>query len=185
MISPWAPGYNVVGEKLQRNTKTNQVEERSVTTACANNLGDIAIKDIESVIKRGKKVQSVVRTKDYENGDPGKIAAKVVRKDAFRDKKTDIEDIREINSVNAQGQSRTDRIVNREFIEEDQDETPSDGDTDTETESRDGDRDAFSQRKEEKTIDYFKVQQGEISAKPGELSQEAELNFELVLRRQN
>ena len=39
----------------------------------------------------------------------------------------DIEDVREINSVNAQGQSRTDRIVNREVIEDNETETPSDG----------------------------------------------------------
>lgn len=160
MISPWAPGYNVVGENLQRKTKTNKVEEKSVTTACANNLGDLSVKDIDGVLKRGKKVNSLVRTKDYENEDPGKIKARIVHKDAFRNKKVDIEDVREINSMNASGQTRTDRIVNREFIEDDQDETPSDGESGEETESRDGDRDAFSQRKEEKTIDYFKCQQG-------------------------
>ena len=59
MISPWAPGYNVVGEKLRRNTHTNQVSERSVTTACASNLGDIKVKDIDGVINRGKKVNFV------------------------------------------------------------------------------------------------------------------------------
>ena len=59
MISPWAPGYNVVGEKLKRNTHTNQVSERSVTTACASNLGDIKVKDIDGVINRGKKVRVV------------------------------------------------------------------------------------------------------------------------------
>ena len=37
--SPWAPGYNVVGDKLQRNIFTNRVEQKSVTTACGNNLG--------------------------------------------------------------------------------------------------------------------------------------------------
>ena len=61
VISPWAPGYNVVGEKLKRNTTTNQVSERSVTTACASNLGDIKVKDIDSVINRGKKVKLVVQ----------------------------------------------------------------------------------------------------------------------------
>ena len=56
MISPWAPGYNVVGEKLKRNTTTNQVSERSITTACASNLGDVKVKDIDGIINRGKKV---------------------------------------------------------------------------------------------------------------------------------
>ena len=56
MISPWAPGYNVVGEKLKRNTTTNQVSERSITTASASNLGDVKVKDIDGIINRGKKV---------------------------------------------------------------------------------------------------------------------------------
>ena len=56
VISPWAPGYNVVGEKLKRNTTTNQVSERSITTACASNLGDVKVKDIDGIINRGKKV---------------------------------------------------------------------------------------------------------------------------------
>ena len=82
-------------------------------------------------------------------------------KDANRKKNVDIEDIREINSMNASGQSRTDRIVSREFIDDNQEETPSDGESESEeTESRDGDRDAFSQRKEEKTIDYYKLPKG-------------------------
>ena len=63
--------------------------------------------------------------------------------------------------MNASGQSRTDRIVSREFIDDNQEETPSDGESESEeTESRDGDRDAFSQRKEEKTIDYYKLPKG-------------------------
>jgi len=161
VISPWAPGYNVVGEKLKRNTTTNQVSERSITTACASNLGDVKVKDIDGIINRGKKVKSVVSTRDYEGGDPGKIAAKITHKDANRKKNVDIEDIREINSMNASGQSRTDRIVSREFIDDNQEETPSDGESESEeTESRDGDRDAFSQRKEEKTIDYYKLPKG-------------------------
>ena len=56
VISPWAPGYNVVGEKLKRNTTTNQVSERSITTASASNLGDVKVKDIDGIINRGKKV---------------------------------------------------------------------------------------------------------------------------------
>ena len=107
------------------------------------------------------QVKSVVSTRDYEGGDPGKIAAKITHKDANRKKNVDIEDIREINSMNASGQSRTDRIVSREFIDDNQEETPSDGESESEeTESRDGDRDAFSQRKEEKTIDYYKLPKG-------------------------
>ena len=58
------------------------------------------------------------------------------------------------------GQHRSHRIVNRECIEDNEEETPSDGESTEETESRDGDRDAFSQRKEDRTIDYFKVPKG-------------------------
>ena len=51
--------------------------------------------------------------------------------------------------------------ISREFIDDNQEETPSDGESESEeTESRDGDRDAFSQRKEEKTIDYYKLPRG-------------------------
>merc|ERR1712228_548279 len=147
VISPWAPGYNVVGEKLKRNTKTNQVSERSVSTASATNLGDIKVKDIDGVINRGKKVKNIVSTRDYEEGDPGKIAARIVHKDANRNKNVEIEDIREIDSMNASGQSRTDRIVNLEFIEDNQEETPSDGESESEeNESRDGDRNGYSQK---------------------------------------
>jgi hypothetical protein len=147
-----------VGEKLQRNTYTNKVEQKSVTTASANNLGDISIKDIDSVIKRGKKATSVARTKDYTEA-PGTIEARVIHKDATRKKKVDLEDVREVSQMNAQGQTRTDRIVKRELIQDNEDETPSAGES-TEEESQDGDRDAFSQRKEDRTIDYFKVPKG-------------------------
>merc|ERR1711881_396348 len=99
------------------------------------------------------------RTKDYPD-DPGKIPARIVHKDATKKKTVDVEDVREINSMNAQGQSRTDRIVDRQLIEDNEDETPSDGESSETTESRDGDRDAFSQRKEEKTIDYYKLEKG-------------------------
>ena len=108
-----------------------------------------------------KKVKSIVSTRDYEGGDPGKIDARIVHKGANRNKNVEIEDIREIDSLNASGQSRTDRIVNREYIEDNQEETPSDGESESEeNESRDGDRKAYSQRKEEKTIDYYQVPKG-------------------------
>ena len=103
VISPWAPGYNVVGENLKRNTRTNKVEERSVSTASASNLGDISARNIDGVIRRGKKARSVVRTRDYENQDPGKIEPRVTHRNANRTKKVDIEDVREISSMNAQG----------------------------------------------------------------------------------
>ena len=44
--SPWTPGYNVVGDKLQRNIFTNKVDQKSVTTACGNNLGKYTLKCI-------------------------------------------------------------------------------------------------------------------------------------------
>jgi len=157
--SPWTPGYNVVGDKLQRNIFTNKVDQKSVTTACGNNLGDIKVKDLDGILKRGKKVSSLVTTKGYEE-DPGKVEARIVHKDAARKKTVDVEDIQEIDQMNATGQHRSHRIVNRECIEDNEEETPSDGESTEETESRDGDRDAFSQRKEDRTIDYFKVPKG-------------------------
>ena len=39
--SPWAPGYNVVGDKLQRNIYSKRIEQKSVTSACGNNLGKL------------------------------------------------------------------------------------------------------------------------------------------------
>jgi len=147
---------------LQRNIFTKKVEQKSVTTACANNLGDLSVKDIDGVIKRGKKAASLAKTKGYTE-DPGKVPARVIHHDASRNKTVDVEDVQEVDQMNAQGHLQTHRIVNREFIEDRQDETPSDGESTEETESRDGDRDAFSQRKEDRTVDYFKVQKGTIS----------------------
>ena len=98
-------------------------------------------------------------TKGYAE-DPGKINAKVIHKDGSRKKTIDVEDVQEIDQMNPQGQLRTHRIVNREFIEDNEEETPSDGESTEETESRDGDRDAFSHRKEDRTIDYFKLEKG-------------------------
>ena len=46
------------------------------------------------------------------------------------------------------------------MIDDLEDEIPSDGESTEETESRDGDRDAFSQRKEDRIIDYYKYQKG-------------------------
>ena len=75
-------------------------------------------------------------------------------KDANRKKNVDIEDIREINSMNASGQSRTDRIVSREFIDDNQEETPSDGESESEeTISRDREK----KRKPSITTNYLEV----------------------------
>ena len=46
--------------------------------------------------------------------------------------------------------------MTRENIEDDNEETPSEG-TSTDSESNDGDRDSFSQRKEDRYIDYYTV----------------------------
>ena len=119
----------------------------------------IVTENLTGIFILGKKASTLARTKDYD-GDPGKIPARITHKDAHRQKTVDVEDVREINSMNAQGQSRTQRLVNREVIDDLEDENPSDGESTEETESRDGDRDAFSQRKEDRIIDYYKYQKG-------------------------
>ena len=48
------------------------------------------------------------------------------------------------------------RFVTRESIQDDNEETPSEGSS-TDSESNDGDRDSFSQRKEDRYIDYYTV----------------------------
>ena len=65
------------------------------------------------------------------------------------------------------GVVKTDRYVNRECIEDQGDETPEEGDS-TDTESNDGDKDSFSQRREDKFIDYYRVPKGK-TVKEGKL----------------
>ena len=48
------------------------------------------------------------------------------------------------------------RFVTRESSKDDNEETPSEGSS-TDSESNDGDRDSFSQRKEDRYIDYYTV----------------------------
>lgn len=155
----WQSGLNVVGEKLQRNTYTTNVEQKTVTTASANNLGDISTKDIDVVINRGKKASSLAKTKDY-TGEPVAIPARVVHKNAARKRTVDKEDIQEVSHLSPQGKLRTDRVVSRECIQDHEDQTPSEGESTEETESHDGDRDGFSQRKEDRYIDYYQVPKG-------------------------
>ena len=80
--------------------------------------GDIKVKDLDGILKRGKKVSSCVTTKGYTE-DPGKINARVTHHDGSRKKTVDVEDIQEIDQMNPQGQLRTHRIVNRECIGKD------------------------------------------------------------------
>ena len=75
-------------------------------------IGDIKVKDLDGILKRGKKVSSLVTTKGYEE-DPGKVEARIVHKDAARKKTVDVEDIQEIDQMNATGKGN---IVNLLFV---------------------------------------------------------------------
>ena len=75
-------------------------------------IGDIKVKDLDGILKRGKKVSSLVTTKGYEE-DPGKVEARIVHKDAARKKTVDVEDIQEIDQMNATGKGN---IVNLFFV---------------------------------------------------------------------
>ena len=54
-------------------------------------------------------------TKGYEE-DPGKIEAKIVHKDAARKKTVDVEDIQEIDQMNASGRFFLPDILARIFL---------------------------------------------------------------------
>ncbi len=55
------------------------------------------------------------------------IAPRILHKDAKRNKLVDVENVHEISQMNARGHLRTDRIVDREVIDDKEEETPTDG----------------------------------------------------------
>ena len=122
----WSATGDVLSEKNQRNIYTKNIQEKSVTTASAKNMGDISSKDVDKIIRHGKRTRQFIRAHDDDSSstDPVSIPAKVIR---------------EINRMH-DGKVQTERHVTREMIEDAGNETPEEGDSTEETESRDGDR---------------------------------------------
>ena len=132
---------DVLSEKNQRNTYTKKIQEHSVTTASAKNLGDISSKDVDKVIRQGKRTRQFIRTHDDDSSstDPVSIPAKVIHTGQSNRVLIDREDVREISRMH-EGKVKTERHVTREMIDDGGSETPEEGDSTEETESRDGDR---------------------------------------------
>ena len=132
---------DVLSEKNQRNTFTKNIQEKSVTTASARNLGDISSTDVDKVIRQGKRTRQFIRSQDDDSSstDPVSIPAKVIHKSQSNKVLVDREDVREVSRMH-EGKVKTERHVTREMIEDDGNDTPEEGDSTEETESRDGDR---------------------------------------------
>lgn len=58
----------VLGEKFQRNTKTRDVKEHSLTTAAANNIGELSHTDVDKVLNYGRDVKSLVKNYEVHQG---------------------------------------------------------------------------------------------------------------------
>jgi len=154
-VATWHPGGNTLGETLKRNTKVTDVKQHSYSTTSARNLGDISSKDVKKVIGQGRSTKTFIKPLDEA---PVEIPTRMTHKNANRKRMVDTENIEEVQRLQ-DGVVKTDRYVTRENIEDDNEETPSEG-TSTDSESNDGDRDSFSQRKEDRFIDYYTVPRG-------------------------
>jgi hypothetical protein len=132
---------DILSEKNQRNTYKKNIQERTVTTASARNLGDISAKDVDKVIRHGKRTRQFIRSHDDDSSstDPLSIPAKVIHTGQSNRMLVDREDVREVSRMH-EGKVKTERHVTREMIEDAGEDTPEDGDSTEETESRDGDR---------------------------------------------
>merc|ERR1719412_582395 len=166
-VSPWKPGGNILGEDLKRNTYTTDVQKRSYSTTSATNVGEIKKSDINRIVKEGRNSKTFIRPyDDTDSSGTVNIPPKVTHKNSNRKRIVDREDIQEIHRMQ-DGVVKTDRYVSRECVEDKGEETPEEGDS-TDTESNDGDKDSFSQRKEDRFIDYYRVPKGK-SVKEGTL----------------
>ena len=166
-VTPWRPGGNILGEDLKRNTYTTDIQKRSYSTTSAKNVGEIRKKDLNKIIKEGRNSKTFLRPyDDTDSSENVVLAPKVTHKNSNRTRIVDREDIQEVHRMQ-DGVVKTDRYVNRECVEDKGDETPDEGDS-TETESHDGDKDSFSQRREDKFIDYYRVPKGK-TVKDGKL----------------
>ena len=158
-VTAWKPGGNILGEDLKRNTYTTDIQSRSYSTTSATNLGDIKKSDINKIIKQGRNSKAFIRPyDDTDSSGAVDLAPKVTHKNSNRKRIVDREDIQEIHRMQ-DGVVKTDRYVSRECVEDKGEETPEEGDS-TDTESNDGDKDSFSQRREDKFIDYYRVPKG-------------------------
>ena len=163
----WKPGGNILGEDLRRNTYTTDIQKRSYSTTSAKNVGDIKKSDLNKIIKEGRNSKTFIRPyDDTDSSENVNLAPKVTHKNSNRKRIVDREDIQEVHRMQ-DGVVKTDRYVNRECVEDQGEETPDEGDS-TETESHDGDKDSFSQRREDKFVDYYRVPKGK-TVKDGKL----------------
>lgn len=155
-----ARGENVLGEKFQRNIRTHAINQNSVTTAAANNLGELKNEDVDKVIKYGRDVRHFARPFDggKENSRALTVPARIIHKNKLSDRTVDTEDVREVNRMQ-NGRLVTDRYVTREVVKDDGRETPEEGSS-TEDESYDADAHGYNTRKEERFVDYYKVPVG-------------------------
>lgn len=157
----WVRGDKILSEKCQTNINTKALSENSITTASGTNLGDLSVKDIDKVVQQGRSVKSLVRAYDTEDDLTSAVAlqSQILSQSANRRKTVDKENIREINHIH-DGKVRTDRFVTREVIEDKDSDTPEGGSSDDESVARNGDVRHFSNRKEDRFIDYYKVPKG-------------------------
>jgi len=155
-VASWHPGGNVLGEKLQRNIYTTDVKQNSYSTTSARNLGDITSKDVKKMIREGRSSRTFI--KPIPEPERSVLPTKLTHKNASRRHIVDTEDVEEVQRLQ-DGKVKTDRYVTRECVEDDNQETSTDGSS-SESESHDGDRDSFSQRKEDRYIDYYTVPRG-------------------------
>ena len=151
-------GGTVLGEKFQTNIHTHDVSKRSTTTAAAQNLGELSTGDVDKVVQQGRDVKSLVRAYEGAKENALVIPARIMDQNSSHDRTVDKEDIREVNRVH-NGRVMTDRFVTKERILDTSKATPDDGSS-TEEESYDADAQGYSQRKEDRYIDYYKVPKG-------------------------
>ena len=158
--SSWTGGRGgtVLGERFQRNINTHDVRSRLSTTAAAHNIGELTHNDLDKVVKQGRGVRSVVRPYKDADSNALTIPARVIHKNKSHHRTVDKEDIHEVNRMH-EGRLKTDRYVTREVVADDNHETPEEGSS-TDSESYDGDAHGYSNKKEERYIDYYRVQKG-------------------------
>lgn len=151
-------GQNVLGEKYEKNVHTHDIQQRSQTTAAANNIGELTHTDVDKVIKYGRDVKSLARPFQDKENNALVIPARQIHHDSQHKRSVDTEEAREITRMH-NGRVLTDRYVTHEVVQDDRDQTPDDG-TSTEEEYRDGDARGYSHRKEDRYVDYYKVPKG-------------------------
>lgn len=107
--SGYGKGSTVLGERFSRNTNTRDVSTKSLSTAAANNLGEIARKDVEDVRSGAKHIRSVLRPYDNKDGSyPLTIPARIIHKDKSHNRTVNREDIHEVDRMH-EGRLKTDR----------------------------------------------------------------------------